>query len=60
MQRVSDILKSRAKQIWSIRPETSVFDALKLMAEKEIGALMVIDKNDKVVGIISERDYARK
>jgi CBS domain-containing protein len=41
-------------------PEASVFDALKLMAEKEIGALMVVDKKDKVVGIITERDYARK
>ena len=60
MQRTSDILKSRTKQIWTIRPEASVFDALKLMAEKEIGALMVVDKNDKVVGIVTERDYARK
>jgi CBS domain-containing protein len=60
MQRTSDLLKNRTKQIWTIRPEASVFDALKLMAEKEIGALMVIDKKDKVVGIVTERDYARK
>ena len=60
MQRVSDILKSKAKQLWTILPEASVLDALKLMAEKEIGALMVIDKKDKVVGIMTERDYARK
>jgi CBS domain-containing protein len=60
MLRVSDILKSKAKQLWTILPEASVLDALKLMAEKEIGALMVIDKKDKVVGIMSERDYARK
>jgi CBS domain-containing protein len=60
MQRVSDILKSKAKQLWTIIPEASVLDALKLMAEKEIGALMVVDKKDKVVGIMTERDYARK
>ena len=60
MQKVSDLLKSKAKQQWSILPEASVFDALKLMAEKEIGAVMDIDKKDKVVGILTERDYARK
>jgi len=60
MLRVSGILKSKAKQLWTILPEVSVLDALKLMAEKEIGALMVVDKKDKVVGIITERDYARK
>ena len=60
MQRVSDILKSKAKQLWTILPEASVLDALKLMAEKEIGALMVVDKKNKVVGIMTERDYARK
>jgi CBS domain-containing protein len=60
MQRVSDILKSKTKQLWTILPDASVFDALKLMAEKEIGALMVVDKKGKVAGIITERDYARK
>ncbi|MEI6609662.1 MAG: CBS domain-containing protein [Deltaproteobacteria bacterium] len=60
MLRVSDILKSKAKQLWTILPEASVMDALKLMAEKEIGALMVVDKKGKVVGIMTERDYARK
>jgi len=60
MQTVSDLLKSKAKQQWSILPDASVFDALKLMAEKEIGAVMVMDKKDKVVGILTERDYARK
>jgi CBS domain-containing protein len=60
MQKASDLLKSKAKQQWSILPEASVFDALKLMAEKEIGAVMVMDKKDKFVGILTERDYARK
>jgi CBS domain-containing protein len=60
MQRVSDILKSKSKQIWTILPDATVFEALKLMSEKEIGALMVVDKKSKVAGIITERDYARK
>jgi len=60
MLRVSDILKSKAKQLWTILPDVSVLDALKLMAEKEIGALMVVDKKGKVFGIMTERDYARK
>ena len=60
MQRVSDILKSKSKQMWTILPDSTVFEALKLMAEKEIGALMVVDKKGKVAGIMTERDYARK
>jgi CBS domain-containing protein len=60
MQRASDILKGKSKQIWTILPNATVFDALKLMAEKEIGALMVVDKKGKVAGIMRERDYARK
>ncbi len=60
MQKVSDILKSKTKQMWTILTDASVFDALKLMAEKEVGALMVLDKKGKVAGIITERDYARK
>ena len=60
MQRASDLLESKAKQLWTILPEASVFDALKLMAEKEIGAVMVMDKKNKIVGILTKRDYARK
>jgi CBS domain-containing protein len=60
MQRVRDLLKSKTKEVWSISPKSTVFEALKVMGEKEIGALMVMDKKDKVVGIITERDYARK
>ena len=60
MQRVSDILMNKTKELWTILPDASVLDALKLMAEKQIGALMVVDKKDKVAGIITERDYARK
>jgi len=60
MLKASDLLKGKAKQLWTILPDASVLDALKLMAEKEIGAVMVVDKKGNVVGIMSERDYARK
>lgn len=60
MKTVKDILKNKQGEVWSVGPKDKVFDALKLMGEKEIGALMVIDKGGKVAGIISERDYARK
>ena len=61
MKMVKDILKNKnQKEVWSIKPKATVFEALALMGEKEIGALMVIDEKGKVAGIISERDYARK
>ncbi|MGD0021216.1 MAG: CBS domain-containing protein [Smithellaceae bacterium] len=56
---VRDILKSKDSKIQSISPKATVYEALQKMSEKEIGALVVME-NDKVVGIISERDYARK
>lgn len=60
MKTAQEMLKNKSKEIWSVKPDNTVFDALQLMGEKEIGALMVIDHNGKVQGIISERDYARK
>ena len=59
MKTVNEILQNKGNTIWSISPESTVFEALKLMAEKKIGALLV-KENDNLVGIISERDYARK
>lgn len=59
MNTVKDILNSKGNQVWSVVPQTKVFDALKLMAEKNIGAVLVIE-NEDVLGIFSERDYARK
>jgi CBS domain-containing protein len=56
---VQHILKIKGNHIWMIGPQVTVFDALKLMAEKEVGALLVVE-GEKVVGIFSERDYARK
>ena len=60
MQTVKDLLKERKKEIFSIKPKAPVFEALKIMGEKEIGSVMVIDEKGKVLGILSERDYARK
>ncbi|HSD62161.1 MAG TPA: CBS domain-containing protein [Ignavibacteriaceae bacterium] len=59
MKIVREILQKKGHQIWSVSSEASVYEALKQMAEKNIGALLVMDKNN-VAGIISERDYARK
>lgn len=59
MKTVSDILRSKAGGVFTITPETTVFAAIEQMAKKNIGSLLVMD-SDKLVGIISERDYARK
>ncbi len=59
MTLVSQILQAKGSKTWTIAPDATVFDALSLMAEKDIGALVVVD-NEDVVGIFSERDYARK
>jgi len=59
MNTVKTLLHNKRGEIWSIRPEQLVFDALTLMAEKEIGALLVISDGE-ICGILSERDYARK
>lgn len=56
---VSDILDSKGHEVWSVKPDDTVFDSLQLMAEKGIGALLVMD-GDRLVGIVTERDYARK
>lgn len=59
MLKVKDVLKMKGNDIWSIGPDETVYKALEMMAGKDIGALLVIDKG-RVVGIFSERDYARK
>lgn len=56
---VSAVLKEKGGPIWSIAPDATVYDALMLMADKGIGALLVM-KGSKLVGLLSERDYARK
>lgn len=59
MKTVGQILQGKGHEIWSVTKKMPVFDALKKMAEKNIGALLVLE-DDKLVGIMSERDYARK
>lgn len=60
MRTVRDMLGNKKADIWSIAPKATVFDALMLMGEKEVGALVVLDEASNMVGIVSERDYARK
>jgi CBS domain-containing protein len=59
MKPVSELLKMRAGTLWHVRPDDSVFTSLQLLAEYEVGALMVMD-GGRLVGVVSERDYTRK
>jgi CBS domain-containing protein len=56
---IRSILDQKSSRIWDVAPETPVYDALQLMAEKDVGALLVI-AGTELRGIFSERDYARK
>jgi CBS domain-containing protein len=59
MTTIGQLLEQKGAQVWSIPPDSTVYDALRLLAERDIGALLVIH-GEQLVGIISERDYARK
>jgi CBS domain-containing protein len=59
MANVKQILQGKGHEVWSVSPEASVFDAIAMMADKEVGALVVMDAH-KLVGVVTERDYARK
>ena len=59
MTYVEQLLKTKGNEIWSIAPRATVYEALQMMSEKDVGALLVVDKGN-LVGIFSERDYARK
>lgn len=59
MQIVKQILDGKGRDVWSVEPGTSIFEALELMADKDIGAVLVFE-GDELAGIFSERDYARK
>ena len=59
MKFVADLLNTKGRDVWSVAPVTTVYEALEVMAEKNVGALVVVD-DDKLVGIFSERDYARR
>jgi len=56
---ISEILGQKGTTVWSISPNATVFEAIQLMADKNVGAVLVTE-NDKLAGIISERDYTRK
>lgn len=59
MRLVSQILQTKGSKTWTIAPDATVFDALSIMAEKDIGSLVVVE-GEEVIGIFSERDYSRK
>ena len=56
---VNQLLRNKGSAVWSVTPNTSVLEALRVMAEKNVGALVVLE-NNQLIGIFSERDYARK
>jgi CBS domain-containing protein len=59
MKQASDLLRRKGRDLWFVSPDATVFDAIELMAEKGIGAVLVMEGNG-LAGILSERDYARK
>jgi CBS domain-containing protein len=59
MKTIRQILKVKGHKTWTVSPTTRVFEALQMMAEKDVGALLVVD-GKTLVGVFSERDYARK
>ena len=59
MKTAGDILRKKGNHVWSVTPDTTVYDTLKLMADREIGAVVVLDHGNPV-GMFSERDYARQ
>jgi CBS domain-containing protein len=56
---ISEILSHKGSNVWTVSPDTMVFDAIQLMADKNIGALLVTE-HDRLLGVLSERDYTRK
>ena len=56
---IGEILSHKGNQVWSISPDAMVYDAIQMMSDKNIGALLVT-QGDKLVGILTERDYTRK
>ena len=60
MKLVKHLLDTKGRNLLSISPDASVFEAIKLMADKSIGSLVVLDEDGKLIGIVTERDYARK
>ena len=59
LDKINSVLRQKGQQIWSVGPNASVYEAIEMMADKQVGALIVLSEG-KLVGVISERDYARK
>ncbi len=59
LDKINSVLRQKGQQIWSVGPNTSVYEAIEMMADKQVGALIVMSEGN-LVGVISERDYARK
>jgi len=57
--KIDTVLKKKERRVWSTTPDATVYESIELMAEKQVGALLVMEQ-DRLVGILSERDYARK
>lgn len=60
MRSVSELLKKREPTVFSLSPQDSVFEALRRMADHDVGAMMVLDDSGHLIGVFSERDYTRK
>lgn len=59
MSTVRQLMRTKPAEVWTVEPQASVYGALELMADKDIGAVLVVE-HDRLVGVFSERDYARK
>ncbi len=60
MKTVNQLLDGKGREVTTITPDKSVYEAMQLMADRNVGALLVVEAGDKLVGIVTERDYARK